>query len=254
MPWSLTQKDSVVPSTRAPSSHGVWSGEYLSALSSRLEITRPRRSRSVNSTGIPSGTDIWMRSAEAPRPSTISRHRSGNETRPTAGESVLFSSRETVRRFSTSRSRRSPWRSIAWRNSSRVATSSANSGRRSVFTNPMIAVSGVRSSWDTTATKSLFILFSSRSSATDSCSCASKCSSRVACSARVWFCSANRSVRARLWKYICRAKASAARNTATAHCCSGRTGTMTAADSPRPRCSSRNCAGAAPCIRVRISR
>ena len=110
-----------------------------------------------------SGTSATIRSASVPRPSTVSRHRSSNSTRPTEMDSWSFSRREVVRRFSTSPIRRFPWRSIRSRNSSRRSASSANCGSRSVFAYPVIAVIGVRSSCETTATNSPFIRFSSRS-------------------------------------------------------------------------------------------
>ena len=172
MPWSRTQNSSRLPRRRAPTSHRAPSGEYLRALSRRFPRIRPSRSRSVSRIGRSDPTVIRTRSLPGCIPSTTSAHSSSKATGPRCSLSASFCTCAAVRRFSISRSRRLPWRSIACTDSSRRTESWAMAGCWRVLANPMIVVSGVLSSCDTIATKSPFMRDSSRSSAPASLSLA----------------------------------------------------------------------------------
>src|SRR6266702_3333473 len=126
--------------------------EYLTAFSSRLPSTWQRQRRSVRIGGRSTGRSKRTRTAAAPSPSTASRQASAMPIQPNSGVSWPPSSLAAVSRLSTRPRSRSAWRSMMSRDSSRLRFPAADGRRRRVLAEPIIAVRGVRTSCEASAT------------------------------------------------------------------------------------------------------
>ena len=148
-PLSLTEIATCTPSRLASIRMGDDSGEYLAALDRRLPRTWTMRARSAITRGRSSGRSMLRSCLPAPVTNVL-RAWSINEVTST-GSGDTDSVPVTMRPWSSSSPimprMRSAWSSMTRKNCSISAGSGAGEAPRTVAVEPLIEISGVRSSW-----------------------------------------------------------------------------------------------------------
>src|SRR5437763_150972 len=168
LPRSVTSTTTRPFTAVARTSTSSPSGEYLTALSSRFASTRRRRTPSPRTSGRARGmrattsTASWPRSAAA----TVSSTRPARSTSLNEYVKVPASMRDVSSTSPTSPASRSVSSAIRARKASRCSELSSRQRACSVRAEPITDAIGVRSSWETSETKSARIVERRRSSET----------------------------------------------------------------------------------------
>ncbi len=165
-PRSVTRSSSCAPARRVVTCTVDPAGENLMAFESRFVTTCTMRSPSTRTWGRPRSTSDSMTmlrlSAKAAIPSTATETNSSTECTPSSSWMCPASIFEMSRILVMSRMRRSVFFTEMSTSCRWVASSWRPGSDRSRWSDPLIEVSGVRSSWETVETNSVFMRSISR--------------------------------------------------------------------------------------------